>query len=161
MKIRSILFILGVTFSQFSLAQQTLPRDPDCCTSIMVGKLASTDGSVMTSHTCDSWYRTWVNVVPAADFANDTVMNIYDGRMHTESVNDQTKLTVKGQIPQAGLRNLSFHGQFRLVVDRFRVHASVVNVHHCVVGKICCRYYVYPRTVPAIAGVACHDRAVS
>ena len=58
-----------------------------------------------------------------------------------------------------GLRNLSFHGQFRLVVDRFRVHASVVNVHHCVVGKICCRYYVYPRTVPAIAGVACHDRA--
>ena len=101
MKIRSILFIIGVTFSQFSLAQQTLPRDPDCCTSIMVGKLASTDGSVMTSHTCDSWYRTWVNVVPAADFANDTVMNIYDGRMHTESVNDQTKLTVKGQIPQA------------------------------------------------------------
>ena len=101
MKIRSILFVIGVTFSQFSLAQQILPRDPDCCTSIMVGKLASTDGSVMTSHTCDSWYRTWVNVVPAADFANDTVMNIYDGRMHTESVNDQTKLTVKGQIPQA------------------------------------------------------------
>ena len=73
MKIRSILFILGVTFSQFSLAQQTLPRDPDCCTSIMVGKLASTDGSVMTSHTCDSWYRTWVNVVPAADFATTDV----------------------------------------------------------------------------------------
>lgn len=101
MKIRNILFVIGVAFSQLLLAQQTLPRDPDCCTSIMVGKLASTDGSVMTSHTCDSWYRTWVNVVPAADFANDTVMNIYDGRMHTESVNDQTKLTVKGQIPQA------------------------------------------------------------
>ena len=101
MKIRNILFVIGVAFSQLLLAQQTLPRDPDCCTSIMVGKLASTDGSVMTSHTCDSWYRTWVNVVPAADFANDTVMNIYDGRMHTESVNDQTKLTVKRQIPQA------------------------------------------------------------
>ena len=86
MKIRNILFVIGVAFSQLLLAQQTLPRDPDCCTSIMVGKLASTDGSVMTSHTCDSWYRTWVNVVPAADFANDTVMNIYDGRMHTESV---------------------------------------------------------------------------
>jgi len=28
------------------------PRD--ACTSIMVGKNASTDGSVMTSHTCDS-----------------------------------------------------------------------------------------------------------
>ena len=30
------------------------------CTSIMVGKKASADGSVMTSHTCDSWYRTWM-----------------------------------------------------------------------------------------------------
>lgn len=40
MKIRSILFVIGVAFSQLLLAQQTLPRDPDCCTSIMVGKLA-------------------------------------------------------------------------------------------------------------------------
>ena len=100
MKISSILFFIGITFSQLSMAQQTLLHDPDCCTSIMVGKAASTDGSVMTSHTCDSWYRTWVNVVPAADYANDTVMNIYQGRMHTESVTDQTNLTVKGQIPQ-------------------------------------------------------------
>ena len=37
MKIRSILFVIGVAFSQLLLAQQTLPRDPDCCTSIMVG----------------------------------------------------------------------------------------------------------------------------
>ena len=44
MKIRNILFVIGVAFSQLLLAQQTLPRDPDCCTSIMVGKLASTDG---------------------------------------------------------------------------------------------------------------------
>ena len=36
----------------------------DACTSIMVGKNASTDGSVMTSHTCDSWYRTWMSIEP-------------------------------------------------------------------------------------------------
>ena len=32
------------------------------CTSIMVGKKASADGSVITSHTCDSKYRTWVTI---------------------------------------------------------------------------------------------------
>ena len=30
------------------------------CTSIMVGKKATTDGSVITSHTCDGRYRTWM-----------------------------------------------------------------------------------------------------
>ena len=28
-------------------------------------------------------------------------MNIYDGRMHTEFVADQTNVKIKGQIPQA------------------------------------------------------------
>lgn len=70
------------------------------CTSIMVGKKASTDGSVITSHTCDSWYRTWMEVVPAKDYAKDTVTAIYDGRMHTQSALDSTKMYRKGVIPQ-------------------------------------------------------------
>ena len=40
--------------------------NPESCTSIMVGKKASADGSVMTSHTCDSNYRTWMDIVPSA-----------------------------------------------------------------------------------------------
>ena len=36
----------------------------DSCTSIMVGRLASADGSTITSHTCDGYYRTWLNIVP-------------------------------------------------------------------------------------------------
>lgn len=75
-------------------------RDPLSCTSIMVGKKASADGSVMTSHTCDSWYRTWVDVRPAADYKDGTMEDIFDGRMHTEFVEDQSKVTLKGQIPQ-------------------------------------------------------------
>lgn len=75
--------------------------DPESCTSIMVGKDASTDGSVITSHTCDSWYRNWLTITPAADYKNDTIMNIYSGRMHTETSTDQTGMTVKGTIPQA------------------------------------------------------------
>ena len=36
------------------------------CTSILVGKAASVDGSTMTSHSCDSTTdRTWMNIVPA------------------------------------------------------------------------------------------------
>ncbi len=70
------------------------------CTSIMVGKRASTDGSVMTSHTCDSWYRTWVTMTAARDFERDTITAIYSGRMHTQSASDSTKLYVKGTIPQ-------------------------------------------------------------
>ena len=101
MKIHSTLFIIGLAFSQLATAQTPSFYNPESCTSIMVGREASADGSVMTSHTCDSWYRTWVNVVPAKTYDNDTVMNIYDGRMHTEYPEDQTNLTVKGTIPQA------------------------------------------------------------
>jgi len=70
------------------------------CTSIMVGKRASTDGSVITSHTCDSWYRTWMTMTPARDYERDTVTAIYDGRMHTQSPQDSTKMYRKGVIPQ-------------------------------------------------------------
>ena len=75
-------------------------RDPLSCTSIMVGKKASADGSVITSHTCDSWYRTWMTVRPAADYKEGEMENIYDGRMHTEWVEAMSKVVVKGQIPQ-------------------------------------------------------------
>ena len=86
----------------------------------------------------------------------------FDGRFsHGQLLLVQARISrIQKSVGMFGLWNLSFYGQFRLVVDRFRVHASVVNVHHRVVGKICCRYYVYPRTVPAVAGVARHDRAV-
>jgi len=75
--------------------------DKEACTSIMVGKRASADGSVITSHTCDSWYRTWMNMVPANDYPRDTVMSVYEGSMHTEHASDQTGLKERGQIPQA------------------------------------------------------------
>jgi len=42
---------------------------PEACTSITVGSTASSDGSVITSHTCDS-HRTrgWLDVTPAKDY---------------------------------------------------------------------------------------------
>lgn len=73
---------------------------PLSCTSIMVGKSASTDGSVITSHTCDSWYRTWMRMVPAKDHKAGEKVGIYEGRMHTQSHEDSTKMYKKGDIPQ-------------------------------------------------------------
>lgn len=70
------------------------------CTSIMVGKNASTDGSVITSHTCDSWYRTWMQIVQAKDHKPDAKNTIFNGRMHTQSPLDSTKMYQKGAIPQ-------------------------------------------------------------
>lgn len=100
MKILALLAFWGIAIGQTAFAQN-YTKDAESCTSIMVGKKATTDGSVITSHTCDSWYRTWVDMVPAESYDKDTVMNIYDGRMHTEFVADRTNVTVKGQIPQA------------------------------------------------------------
>jgi dipeptidase len=76
-------------------------NDPESCTSIMVGKRASADGSVITSHTCDGNYRTWMNMVAAQKYEHDTAAYIYTGRLHTEFTNDETTLRTKGSIPQA------------------------------------------------------------
>lgn len=56
-----------------------LPKDLTLeCTSITVGKKASSDGSVMTSHTDDSGRtRTNIYIVPAADHAKGTTKTLY------------------------------------------------------------------------------------
>jgi dipeptidase len=101
----TFLCLLTFHLPSFSVKGQDIPysepaNDPESCTSIMVGKKASADGSVITSHTCDGNYRTWINIVPAAEYGKDTVTGIYDGLMHTEFVNDKSKWVLKGTIPQ-------------------------------------------------------------
>ena len=76
-------------------------NSPESCTSIMVGKKASADGSVITSHTCDGNYRTWMDIIPGTTHNNDTTVAIYTGRMHTEYYNDQNRMENKGSIPEA------------------------------------------------------------
>lgn len=71
------------------------------CTSIMVGKSASKDGSVITSHTCDGRYRTWMHMEPAEDHATGTVHKVYKGTLHTTFRGDTTGLKLAGVIPEA------------------------------------------------------------
>ena len=75
--------------------------NPESCTSIMVGKKASADGSVMTSHTCDSNYRTWMDIVPSASYDHDTTTTVYTGRMHTEYDEGTRGMIAKGTLPEA------------------------------------------------------------
>lgn len=93
--------ILIFSLCQFTKAQYSDIEKEEPCTTIMVGKLASTDGSVMTSHTCDGNYRTWVDIVPHQKFEKGTMHKVYDGMLHTEEAWDMTKVILKGEIPEA------------------------------------------------------------
>jgi dipeptidase len=65
MKNRLFLLLTALLFAATNLTAQVQKSDPwfgESCTSIMVGKKASADGSVFTSHTCDGNYRTWLRM---------------------------------------------------------------------------------------------------
>ena len=72
----------------------------ESCTSIMVGKRASKDGSVITSHTCDGRYRTWMYMEPAADHEAGEVHLVYKGTLHTTFRGDTTGVRLAGAIPE-------------------------------------------------------------
>lgn len=89
---------LGLALSGFAQEEEFIGSN---CTSIMVGRQASTDGSVITSHTCDGRYRTWVYMEPAEDHAPGTMHKILRGTMHTAFRGDTTGVRLIGEIPEA------------------------------------------------------------
>ena len=97
---KKLLLLSAVLFLTFGVKAQDYPLDHQNCTSIMVGKKASMDGSVITSHTCDGIYRTWVAVEPAQDYNSKAEENIYKGTVHTSYRTDTTGLRLVGTIPQ-------------------------------------------------------------
>ena len=72
------------------------------CTSIMVGKKASADGSVITSHTCDGNYRTWMDIVPSHDYGHDTLAVVVKGRMHTDHSTGARGMQAAGSVKVPG-----------------------------------------------------------
>ncbi|HDP95595.1 MAG TPA: hypothetical protein ENN40_09580 [Candidatus Aminicenantes bacterium] len=76
-------------------------QHPDGCTSITVGRLASTDGSVMTSHTCDSHKdRTWIDVVPASRYPSGSMRPVFSDSHLTRHADDLSRQSRVGTIPQ-------------------------------------------------------------
>jgi dipeptidase len=74
--------------------------DLDACTSILVGRLASVDGSTMTSHSCDSGSdRTWINIVPRMEHKPGDKCTLYFQPKRRKGPDKRSWLP-RGRIPQ-------------------------------------------------------------
>ena len=92
---KKIVFLLLTVLPMLAAAQV---NHKESCTSIMVGKRASTDGSVITSHTCDGRYRTWMTVEPAQKAEKGRKHTVRKGTLHTVSPDDTTGVRNVGTI---------------------------------------------------------------
>lgn len=100
--ILAVFLFLGLvlSFSASPDVSEVEEFEYDACTSILVGKLASIDGSTMTSHSCDSNSdRTWINVVPHMKHKAGDTCKIYFRAKNTKEPNDPDRLDI-GEIPQ-------------------------------------------------------------
>ncbi|PLX10716.1 MAG: peptidase C69, partial [Marinilabiliales bacterium] len=101
---KKLLLILSLVFTVNAFAQDKSDWKggvPEGCTSITVGKKASADGSVMTSHTDDSHRtRSWMDIQPGQTHKSGETVKMYK----RESCNDFAMPTYKhteiGTIPQ-------------------------------------------------------------
>jgi dipeptidase len=100
---RLMLLFLSFIFISFIIFADVPEEEtvwPDACTSIMVGRLATTDGSVITAHSCDGNYRTWVRINPPQEYPKGAKAKIYTGLLHNETSWDMRRVREKGEIPQ-------------------------------------------------------------
>lgn len=109
---RSFVFLLVVACAWLLVltgsASQQQAADPDAlvcpncegCTSVLVGKAASVDGSTMTSHSCDSTTdRTWMNIVPNQKHKPGEMAKVYHEPKLTKGPDDTDRIET-GEIPQ-------------------------------------------------------------
>lgn len=93
--------ILLIVCLQLNAQPDWVDGYPDGCTTITVGKEASSDGSVYTSHTDDSHRtRSWFDVVPAKKHAKDATVPMYK-RVACDSLAMPTYRHIEiGSLPQ-------------------------------------------------------------
>ncbi len=99
-----LIFLLAGYFS--AMAQTADKSDwqngyPDGCTSITLGRLATADGSVITSHTDDSHRtRSWIDIVPPKQHDKGEMMPMYK-RVQNDSLAMPAYAHINiGEIPQ-------------------------------------------------------------
>jgi dipeptidase len=96
--IPAILFLF-ITAS-WSFSARGREAQTESCTSILVGRLASVDGSTMTSHSCDSnTDRTWMNIVPRQKHKKGDTASVWLEPKETKGPDDPDRVEV-GKIPQ-------------------------------------------------------------
>lgn len=101
-----LIFLSGfsvLTRAQYLNTEEENQSHRGNCTSIMVGRLATTDGSVITSHTCDGYYRTWLEVSPHAKYEKGAIHSVYSGTLDPRETSwDMRNVTKTGEIPEVG-----------------------------------------------------------
>ncbi len=94
-----LLAIQGPTAHSATGESNDIAPAVESCTSILVGKSASIDGSTMTSHSCDSTTdRTWINIVPHRTHKPGDMAPVYLQSKRTRGPKDRP--LKKGEIPQ-------------------------------------------------------------
>jgi dipeptidase len=104
------IFTLFIGILSLTLAAQTIDKSdwqggvPEGCTSVTVGKKASFDGSVMTSHTDDSHRtRSWMDIRPATKNSFGQTVTMYK-RVASDSMAMPTYAHIPiGKIPQTAV----------------------------------------------------------
>lgn len=113
---------ISVTLILLSISGFTGGLGENGCMDVMVGKGATVDGSVITSHTVDGWYDSTLNirVIPGEKFPKGAMVDVYWGLVREEM--DQPKKI--GEIPQVEQTYTYFHDAY-----------SHANEHQVLIGE--------------------------
>jgi dipeptidase len=96
-----VAFLLAGHLAAAALAAEPTAAAYDDCTIVSVGKLASVDGSVMTSQTCDGHDgKTWIDVVPERRHAPGDECPIYLKTDHRQAPGDTAGTVYRGSLPE-------------------------------------------------------------
>ncbi|UCG53806.1 MAG: C69 family dipeptidase [Candidatus Latescibacterota bacterium] len=96
-----VIFQCSPAFADDSARKDRINERPDECTIITVGKKASADGSVMTSHTCDSHRtRSWFNIVPGKRHKKGSMVTMVKRTNEDSLAMPAYKHVPVGEIPQ-------------------------------------------------------------
>lgn len=97
----NLLFFISVTAQEHPDWENF---SPDGCTSITVGRLATDDGSVITSHTDDSHRtRSWINVIPMKKHSRNETAPMYKRIPFDSLAMPAYKHIQIGEIPQVNI----------------------------------------------------------
>ncbi len=118
MNCKTIFFVMGI----FILACGFVGSSVDACTTIMVGKDASVDGSVMATHTCDGSYDARIRVIPGQEFEEGAMAPVYKDLCH-DGIPGRTMKQV-GEIPQV-----------KKTYTYFNIGYPFMNEHQVIIGE--------------------------
>jgi dipeptidase len=101
-RLACLIVLAAAVLSMMPVRSASVDQIPfDGCTSLLVGRLASADGSTMTSHSCDSTTdRTWKTIVPHRTHAAGDKAKVYFEPKRAKGPDDPDRIET-GELRQA------------------------------------------------------------